>query len=77
MKTNEPSSEADLIYDEKGEFFITRLGVSNYVILDDQLFFDNMSVVSREDGVFFNAAGELPKVHIDLRTGELAYIRFE
>ncbi len=77
VKRNEPSSEANLIYDAKGEFFITRLGVSNYVILGDQLFFDNLSVVSRKDGVFFNAAGELPKVHIDLRTGELAYIRFE
>ena len=77
VSRTDPGGDPKLVYDANGEFFISRLGVGNYVIFDDELFFDKRELVTREDGVYFYGAGELPKVHIDLTTGMREFIRFE
>ncbi|MBQ3707927.1 MAG: hypothetical protein II889_08460 [Clostridia bacterium] len=81
-----PSGTPELLYDTEGKYVLCIAWVSNYSVFGNQLFFDRINIthttVEEEDGtvsdyIYFDLTGDVPKLRVDLTTGEEELIRFE
>ena len=86
MDREHPSGTPELLYDTEGRYVLCIAWVSNYSVFGNQLFFDRINIthttVEEEDGtvsdyIYFDLTGDVPKLRVDLTTGEEELIRFE
>jgi len=75
-----PSAEAELVYDNGGEFLVSNLN-HPYVVFGDYLYMDEIEltreVINSREYVYYNSAFEVSKIRVGLKDGSYTKIKFE
>ncbi len=81
VSREKPDRNPVLVYESPADRLLCRAWVANYSIFDDQLFYSEIqvkrSIVNGIECVDLDISQDLPKIHVDLTTGEEEIIRFE
>ena len=83
VNRDDPGGEPTLVYDCAGKYYIGEPDTSVYTIFGDDLYFSLLKLtretdwITEEEYLAFNMAGDYPKVHVNLSTGEEEIYRFD